>query len=213
MSKNGRLTCAWAGGLARTVETPSPPGERADLVAQPTTARAMRTAPNHERFSVRNGRGEITANLGALLVTPPSVWQTVLSKSSCYALGRLGSEMGKVQGLSAVTTSGSASAGRSVSMSMSVTAGRSQDTNAAGDDALNWLSGFRMLRKGGVFDTLFKFVPLWRHALLGWNRFVDVSRHREVMSCGRFMTRIFVVAMHASGVHLQPTARSFRRLL
>ena len=39
-------------------------------------------------------------------------------------------------------------------MSMSVTGGRrSQHTDAAGDDALDWLSGFRVLRKGGVFDA------------------------------------------------------------
>jgi hypothetical protein len=99
-------------------------------------------------------------------------------------------------------------------VSMSVTAGRGrQHTDAAGDDALDWFSGFRVLRKGGVFDTLFKFVPLRGLAFLGWNRFVDVSRHKEVMSCGRSMTRIFAAAMHASGVHLQAIGCGFRRLL
>ena len=58
-----------------------------------------------------------------------------------------------------------------------------------------------------------EFVPLRGRALLGWNRFVDVSRHKEVMSCGRSMTRIFVGAMHASGVHLQAIGCGFRRLL
>jgi hypothetical protein len=101
-----------------------------------------------------------------------------------------------------------------VSMSMSRTHGRrSQHADAARDDALDWLSSFRVLGKGGVFDTLFKFIPLGGPALLGWNRFVDVSRHKEVMSCGRSITRIFLVAMHASGVHLQLAGCGFRRLL
>ena len=90
---------------------------------------------------------------------------------------------------------------------------RSQHTDAASDDALDWLSGFRVLRKGRVFDALFKFVPLRGLALLGWNRFVDVSRHKEVMSCGRSIKRIVVVTMHASGVHLQPIGCGFTRLL
>jgi hypothetical protein len=100
-------------------------------------------------------------------------------------------------------------------MSMSGTRGRRrrQHTDAASDDALNWLSGFRVPRQGGVFDTLFELVPLRGPPLLGWNRFVDVSRHKEVMSCGRSITRIFVVAMHTSGVHLQPIGCGFRRLL
>ena len=46
-----------------------------------------------------------------------------------------------------------------MSMSVSGTCGRrSQHTDAAGDDALDWLSGFRVLRKGGVFDALFEVV-------------------------------------------------------
>jgi hypothetical protein len=60
---------------------------------------------------------------------------------------------------------------------------------------------------------LLKFVPLRGRALLGWNRFVDVSRHKEVMSCGRSMTRIFVTELHASGVHLQPIGCGCRKLL
>ena len=111
-----------------------------------------------------------------------------------------------------MAAAGSASAGRSVSMS--VTAGRGrQDTDAARDDTLDWFSGLRVFRKSGVFDTLFEFVPLRGLALLGWNRFVDVSRHKEVMRCGRFMTRIFPPGMHASGVHLPAIGCGFRRLL
>jgi hypothetical protein len=99
-----------------------------------------------------------------------------------------------------------------VSMSMTAGGGR-QHTDAARDDALDCFSGLRVFRKGSVFDTLFEFVPLRGRALLGWNRFVDVSRHKEVMSCGRSMTRIFVAGMHASGVHLQAIGCGFRRLL
>jgi hypothetical protein len=100
-------------------------------------------------------------------------------------------------------------------MSMSRTSGGrgGQHTDAARDDAFDWLSSLRMLREGSVFDTLFKFVPFSGPALLGWNRFVDVSRHREVMSCELSITRIFLVAIHASGVHLQPANCGFRRLL
>jgi hypothetical protein len=90
---------------------------------------------------------------------------------------------------------------------------RGQHTDAACDDAFDWLSGLRVFCKGRVFDTLFKLVLFGGPALLGWNRFVDVGRHKEVMSSGRSITRIFLVALRASGVHLQPAGCGFRRLL
>ena len=202
--------------MARVVETSWPAGGGADLVAQPTPGKARRSAPNPKPFSFRSDPGQIAANLGALLflATPPSVLKTMFFRCSRYLLGRLGSEMRKVQGLSAVAASGSASAGGAVDMSMSgARRRRSQHTDAASDDALDWLSGFRVFRKGGVFDTLFELEALRGPPPLGGNRFVDVSRHKEVMSCGRSITRIVVVAMHASGVHLQPIGCGFTRLL
>ena len=105
--------------MARVVESSSPAGFRADLVAQPETAKTIRTIPNPKLFSFRTGLDEIGVDLGAFpLATPPMVLQTVLSKSSRYSLGRLGKRYEQVQRLSAVAASGSASAGRSVSMSM-----------------------------------------------------------------------------------------------
>jgi hypothetical protein len=188
------------------------------------SSRLGRTAANRQcdqdrsqaqAFQLRRHLGEIAANLGALLVlaTP----RERLANGAVEEGSLLGPPSGKrcedrVQRLSAMAAAGSASAGRSVSMS--VTAGRGrQDTDAARDDALDRFSSLRVFRKSGVFDTLFEFVPLRGLALLGWNRFVDVSRHKEVMSCGRFMTRIFPAAMHASGVHLPAIGCGFRRLL
>jgi chorismate mutase / prephenate dehydratase len=57
---------------------------------------------------------------------------------------------------------------------------RGQHANPAGDNAFYRLSGFRVLREGGVFDTLFKFVPLRSCPLLGWDGFVNVGRHKQV---------------------------------
>ena len=83
--------------MARVVETSSPPGFRGDLVAQPQTAKTIRTIPNPKLFSFRSGLGGIATNLSGLLflATPPAVLQTVLSKRSRYSLGRLGSGMKK----------------------------------------------------------------------------------------------------------------------
>ena len=93
-TRNGRLGCGFEGSLARVFETSSPCGGRADLVAQPQTANAIRTAPKPKPFSFGGIFGEIAANLGALLVlaTAPSVWQTVLSKRARYSGRRLESD-------------------------------------------------------------------------------------------------------------------------
>jgi hypothetical protein len=125
-SRKGRLTCGCEGWGARTAaEASSPPGRRADLVAQPKPTAALRSAPNTKPFNFRSGLGKIAANLGALLflATPPSVWRAVLTTRSRYLLGRRGSGRRKVQRLSAVAASGSASTGGSVSMRVTVTGG------------------------------------------------------------------------------------------
>jgi hypothetical protein len=74
---------------------------------------------------------------------------------------------------------GTASAGRRVS----VTTGRGgQHVHAFRDDALDGLSGFRVLDKGRVFDALPDLVAFGFRAFLHGNGFVNVSGHAEVMS-------------------------------
>jgi len=61
------LGCGFEGSLARAFETSSPCGGRADLVAQPQTANAIRTAPKPKPFS-----------FGGILVKLQQTWARCL---------------------------------------------------------------------------------------------------------------------------------------
>ena len=93
-TRNGRLGCGFGGSLARAFGTSSPRGGRADLVAQPQTANAIRTAPKPKPFSFGGILVKLQQTWAALLIlaTPPSVWQTVLSKRARYSGPRLESD-------------------------------------------------------------------------------------------------------------------------
>ena len=66
-TRNGRLGCGFGGSLARAFGTSSPRGGRADLVAQPQTANAIRTAPKPKPFS-----------FGGILVKLQQTWARCL---------------------------------------------------------------------------------------------------------------------------------------
>ena len=76
-TRNGRLGCGFEDSLARAFETSSPCGGRADLVAQPQTANAIRTAPKPKPFSFGGILVKLQQTRARCLFWPllASVWQ------------------------------------------------------------------------------------------------------------------------------------------
>ena len=98
---------------------------------------------------------------------------------------------------------------------MSVTTwGRGQHTDASRDDALDGLSGLRVLDKGCIFDALLDLKAFGFRAFFRGNCFVNVNGHAQVMSDGRSVTRKFLAdSSDSSGVHLQRPDCRFTRFL
>ena len=97
---------------------------------------------------------------------------------------------------------------------MSVTTwGRGQHADASRDDALDGLSGLRVLDKGCIFDALLDLIAFGLRAFFRGNGFVNVSGHAEVMSERRSVTRKFLADRgDSSGVHLQRRRLSLHKV-